>query len=62
MRMSTFWVWWNRFWAAWMALVLLANVIMRHVLFATLDIVLVVLFLYWLDRWRQEQQKGRENA
>ena len=52
-RINNFMVWWCRCWVVWTTLVLLTNIAVRDVFWATLDIVLIVVFLFQADRFRQ---------
>lgn len=52
---SRFMVWWCRFFLVWGVLALLANVVDRHVWSASLNMVGVVVMLFFLDWFRQQR-------
>lgn len=50
-------VWFCRFWVVAVVLLLLLSILARDALVGTLDVVLLVVFLYYLDLFRQRRDQ-----
>lgn len=60
MTVNRFMVWWCRFFMVWATLALIANTLERDLLWASIDVVIIVGQLYYLGRFTQWRDAEHE--